>query len=123
MLSAAFGWLAKNWRIALVAVLISAVLLMYWRLDAVSARLDLAAEKAAQLEKTVADQAADIKNANDTLAARAKENSTMMGELFNMRRDLSEVIKNDETANAWRSSALPDSILEWMRQQTSPAAN
>lgn len=122
-MNAIFSFLAKNWRVAIVAALISVVLLMYWRMEAMGTRLDLATQKAAQLERTVADQAADIKNANDTLAARAKENSTMMGELFNMRRDLSEVMTNDEIANSWRSNALPDSILEWMREQTKPASN
>lgn len=122
-MSTAFTWVIKNWRITLVAGLIFAVAFMYWRMEVMSARLDMASQKTAQLEKTVSDQAADIKNANNTLSARAKENSTMMGELFNMRRDLSQVMKNDEIANAWRGNALPDSILEWMREQSKPATN
>lgn len=114
-MSAALALILKNWRIAAVAALIAALVFMYWRLDATSTRLDLALQKSADLEKAVLQQAADIKNANETLTARAKESASMQDELSDIRRGLSEVIKNDEIANAWRAAPLPDSVLEWMR--------
>lgn len=109
----------KYWREGLLLAFAVALVTFYYRGQYLSERVASVSQENTDLKSRVAQIEKDAEDARKIEIARAQERATMNSQLSEMQKNLLEVMKNDEIANAWRGGLLPGSILDSLRGRPS----